>query len=40
MILERVREREKLVANVAKYRSYVDVNAKLVPRNTHNLNAD
>ena len=40
VILERVREREKLVANVAKYRSYVDVHAKLVPRNTHNLNAD
>jgi len=37
---EREREREKLVANVAKYRSYVDAHAELVPRNTRNLNAD
>lgn len=34
---EREREREKLVANVAKYRSYVDAHAELVPRNTRNL---
>jgi hypothetical protein len=40
---EREREREKLVANIAKYRSYVDVHAVLVPRNTQSkrrLNID